>query len=73
VSEVLHHLAASPGVDCWALLLPCWVGSSYISHAKLDKLRSFRMTHELLHVLLLHVVKKLSRSKSQAQVSILLC
>jgi hypothetical protein len=21
VSEVLHHLAASPGVDCWALLL----------------------------------------------------
>jgi hypothetical protein len=50
VSEVLHHLAASPGVDCWALLLPYWVGSSYISHAKLDKLRSFRMTHELLYV-----------------------
>jgi hypothetical protein len=38
VSEVLHHLAASPGVDCWALLLPCWVGSSCISQAKLDKL-----------------------------------
>jgi hypothetical protein len=38
VNEVLHHLAASPGVDCWALLLPCWVGSSYISHAKLEGL-----------------------------------
>jgi hypothetical protein len=26
VSEVLHHSAANPGVGCWALLLPCWVG-----------------------------------------------
>jgi hypothetical protein len=41
---------------------PLLVGSSYISHAKLDKLRSFRVTHKLLHV-----VEKLSKVRHKSQ------